>query len=107
MCKALNSEGFYTCSPVITLTFFTIFEQGVLHFYFVLNLENYVAGPVVNAKSWYLTVEIKREKQILELLQQNNKHLIDYEEHVKIKLQILLSGRMVVIPKGNTAEKIV
>lgn len=80
MRKALNSEDFHTCSPVITLTLFTIFEQRVLHFYSVRNLENYVAGPAVNAKSWHLTAKIKRKKQILALLQQNNKHLIDYEE---------------------------
>lgn len=59
-------EDFHTCSPVIILTFFIIFEQGALDFYFVLSPAKYVAGPVVNAKPWYLTAGIQRKRQILE-----------------------------------------
>lgn len=81
------------------MTFFIIFEQRALHFYFVLSPENHVAGSVVNAKLWYLTAGIKSKKQILGFLQQNNKYLmIEYEENVKIKLWILFSREMMVSP---------
>lgn len=41
----------------------------------------------------------------MELVQQNNKYLMtEYEENVKIKLRILFTGKMVVIPMGNRLE---
>lgn len=55
------------CSHVITLKFLIIFEQRDLHFYFVLSPANCVAGPVVNAETWYLTSGIKSKKSNLGL----------------------------------------